>query len=89
MTKEEKLPNISYKLTIGNLSTVAAIIMAIYYFVNPGAEGWGIFIALLLVMYGLFMFAFDFIIQGFRIKYIVVNVIEIIILVVVISLFKT
>jgi hypothetical protein len=89
MTNEKVLPNISYKLTIGNLSSVVALIMAIYYYVNPGAEGWGIYIAILLVMFGLLMFAFDFIIQTFGMKYIVLNLIEIVILIIVICLLKT
>ena len=63
--------------------------MAIYYFIKPGEEGWGILIAIYLSLFGIFMFAFDFIIQRFRIKYVVVNVIEIVILIIVVSLFKT
>ncbi|MCF6141075.1 hypothetical protein L1S34_07240 [Flavobacterium sp. K77] len=88
MTKENILPNL-YKLTIGNLSAIVAIIMGIYYFMNPGEEGWGLLIAIYLILFGMLMFAFDFFIQRFRIKYIVVNVIEILILLIIVSVFNT
>ena len=88
MIREKVVPNIKYRLTVGNISSVIAAIIAIYYFVDPGEEGWGIFFAVILIMFGLFMLIFDFMIQRFRIKYAIVNAIEFTILILYILLIK-
>ena len=88
MMKDSTLLKTNYKLTVGNLSSLTAIIMAIYYLIYPGEEGWGILIAILLGKFGILMFGFDLIIQRFKIKYLVINLIELLIAFVMIILFK-
>ncbi len=81
MTKDNYSENFKYKLTIGNLSSIASIIFAIYYFAFPGIEGWGIYISILLIFFAIFIFTIDFLIQKFRMKYILINLTEILIIV--------
>ncbi|MBM6499891.1 hypothetical protein [Flavobacterium macrobrachii] len=76
-----KLPN-KYRLAIGNILAVFLIVRSVFVFFDKGYEGWQFILAPTLFVIGLFAFAFDFFFQRLYAKYLLMNLIELIIFIV-------
>lgn len=77
-SKEEYI----YKITLGGVFAVFLVIRSVILFFEDGHYGWNVIIAPIIFLTGVFLFAYDFFFQRLLKKYLLLNIIELIILIV-------
>ena len=70
-----------FRLTIGNVFAIILILRSIFIFMDKAYEGWQYILAPISFIIGLFIIAFDYLIQINFKKYLLLNIVELIFLI--------